>query len=310
MTASIPVSVPVFMQLVDDQDDILAIHQNNPNDEITALATLVGMIGKAQSWGVDVVSSLLNATPPICVKADAATITVKAGTVWIANSGQSIRLPRRNIADVTVTSSDLDTGSMADDTYYDIFAIADAVGTTFTVKFCVAGNTPSGATSYEKIGWFYNESAGALDITSGFIGNYKRGNRDVPNKVVIRQTADSTDETPTGTYQVLGTSGGGKLFQARFRSNGRPVLLQFNASPTLASTDTNVLFSLQVDSAEVGQGTSYAYGTQTVAIVTIEDLAAGAHTVEVKFKSGTSGSNLHFARADNSAYPSLTVCEL
>jgi len=169
-----PATVPVFAELQDDIDDVLAEHQNTPNDEIAALATMIGMFGagKTQSYGTDLIAQLLSAATPLVTKASASSITISAGTLWIGNSAGSVRLPRKNLDAITLTAADLDTGAMAVGFYY-IYAVADAVSNGFTGKISASATTPTGLTNYRLIGWFYNETGSVLDITTGNIGNVR-----------------------------------------------------------------------------------------------------------------------------------------
>ena len=311
MASNVPVSAPLYTALVDDQDWVLALHPNRLGDDVTALATMVGMLGKAQSWGVDFVAALKNAKGPLCTKTDADTISVSAGVVWIANSGQTFRLPRRNTSATVVEAGSLDTGAMAVGYYY-IYAVADSAATTFTVKFSASASAPTGLTNFELIGWFYNETAGVLDITSGLVSNVKGNGRDVPNVMFIRQTADNTGaETVNAAYTVLGTTGGGKNFTGRIYSSGRPLLLLFTCAPTLNGTDTQAVFGLHIDSTLYGTTSSYAYGTQAVSLAVVVELAAGVHTVEIKHKQGgPAASTLTFTAANGAGFPSLVAKEL
>lgn len=277
-----PVSVPVTPDLQNDIDDILAEHQNDPNDEITAIATAIGAIGKSQSWGIDIVSALLNGTPVRIVKKDASTLTAKAGVCWVGNSGQSIRLPRRLTADLDITSGDIDTGSLADDTYYYVYAVADLVGTELEFVFSLSSTAPSGSyTSYELVGWFYNESAGALDVTSGFVGNIKRGLRtSSPNGVKLV----GTDDVAYGvnTYADVPNT------NLRLVTSGRPVVVQFDAPVYMSDNNTIGVMAINIDGAtkiskgqlQGASGDIHGFNLHWFDL----DLAAGEHTIKMQWK--------------------------
>lgn len=288
MSASIPVSVPAFTTLQDDVDFVLAQHHTTRDDEIEALATMVGMLGKAQSWGVDFVSAMKNAKAPMCTKVDADTISVSPGVVWVANGAQSFRLPRRNTAAVPVEASSLDTGSMAVGYYY-IYAVADSAATTFTVKISASASAPTGLTSFELIGWFYNETAGVLDITSGFIGNVKSNNRDVPNQVKVFGTvADAINDTSYGSDLTEAV--------ARFYSSGRPCLILFNLSGTM-STGLDLDLIVDIDGSDQSDSEVKWGGTQSSvrsgAMIMFPCLMSeGTHTITIQAKVNTNTYNV------------------
>lgn len=188
-----PLSVDNKTALVDGVDYVEADDVNNSYVPLTATQTFIGSNGKGASWSNDVLGHLMNQQVPVCKKASGSTITVVAGTIAIKNSGQTNRLLRRNIADVTLTSSDLDTGAMAIGYYY-IYAVADTAATTFTCKFSASETSPTGLTNFEMIGWFYNESGGALDITTGFVGNVRNG-RGVMNILTLVDTTDTSSSS-------------------------------------------------------------------------------------------------------------------
>lgn len=70
-------------------------------------------------------------------------------------------------ADITRNGAGgLDTGSKANSTGYDLYAIADATSSRFSMVFSSAGGNqptlPSGYTKWRKIGWIYVNSSGNL----------------------------------------------------------------------------------------------------------------------------------------------------
>lgn len=199
MSSSYPAAADNPTNLVDGIDYEEAKNVNYAYDFIKAIEAFLGVNGKGQSWTTDILDYLINGQASILKKASVSTLTLDVGAVGIAKSDQSNRLLRRITSLITIDSTYLDTGSMAVG-YYDVFVIADSAATTFTVKFCVKGNTPSGATNYEKYGWFYNETAGVLDVTNGYVGNYKRNLRhSVRNSVNFY---NATDFSTTSTSYV------------------------------------------------------------------------------------------------------------
>lgn len=219
---SYPTSIPTFTDLVDDVDYILAADQNDPNDVITSIATMLGAVGAAQSYSTDILDHLANKQAPILTKASASSLSVGVGAVVVKNSAQSKRYLKRNTAAVTVTSANIDTGAMAVGYYY-VYAIGDAAATTFTIVFSTSATNPAVGAGliYALIGWFYNESGGALDVTSGFVGGIKDNGRDVPNAChLMGYTSDTINDTSYGsdiTQMVI-----------RMFVSGRPLFINFH----------------------------------------------------------------------------------
>ena len=92
------------------------------------------------------------------------TITVGVGEVVCMNGANTIRRIRRNTATTTIDMAvagvgGIDSGSAeAASTWYDIYAVADANATTFTVITGKHGTALSDVTYYRLIGRFYNNS--------------------------------------------------------------------------------------------------------------------------------------------------------
>ena len=299
-SSNFPTSVDNKTAIVDGVDYIEGDDVNNAYVPLTATQTFVGANGKGASWSTDILEYLANTKAPICVKASASTISVLAGVVFIKNSGQSNRLMRRNTATVTLTTSDLDTGSFADDTYYYIYAVADSAATTFTCKISASASSPTGLTNFELIGWFFNQSASALDVTIDYVGNVKSGNRDVPN-VVIRKsaTADSMNDAAYGS-DITET-------EVRFYSSGRPVMITASAQISdggggLADFIIDVDGTDKTESEKSIDTNNGDVDRASVNCIWIETLSAGTHTITLQGKT-SSGTDV----IDNKV---ITVVEL
>jgi hypothetical protein len=97
------------------------------------------------------------------VYASASTLTVETGQVICSNSAGTIIKTRRNTSNVTVTWSDLDTGSeTASQTYY-VYATADTSIATFPIKISTNSTGPSGVTYYLRLGSFFNNSSSNIE---------------------------------------------------------------------------------------------------------------------------------------------------
>lgn len=91
--------------------------------------------------------------------ASATTVSVAAGEVTLANTDDTIRRMRKNVAAVAVDiTSDIDTGSEAASTWYYVWAVADADATTFTCKLSTSSTFPTGVTYAAVLGKLYNNS--------------------------------------------------------------------------------------------------------------------------------------------------------
>lgn len=190
MSSAYPTAADNPTNLVDGTDFEEAVNINNAYDFIKAIQAFVGVNGKGQSWTTDFLEFLANQfSPPVVSKVSASSLSVSAGPIVVKNSGQSNRLLRHNTSPVTVTSANLTTGAMAVGFYY-LFAVGDSAAGTFTVKFDVSPTAPTGLTNFFLIGWFYNETAGVLDVTTGMVGNTKRPG--VRNILIINDTTDTS----------------------------------------------------------------------------------------------------------------------
>ena len=103
--------------------------------------------------------------------ATSATFSVSIGSVVCSNAAGTLRKFRSNTAVTTVTWAMLDTSTEATSTVYYYYAVADADATTFTVMISGSSTTPTGATYYKKLGSFYNNSDGDIEI-GGIIEMY------------------------------------------------------------------------------------------------------------------------------------------
>lgn len=290
---SFPATIPVFTTLADDVDFILAADQNDPNDVITSIATMLGAVGAAQSYSIDVLDFLSNKQAPILTKASTSTLSLSAGAIVIKNAAQSKRYLKRNTAAVTITAANIDTGSMAVGYYY-VYVIGDAAATTFTVVFSTSATNPAVASGliYELVAWFYNESAGSIDVTSGFVGNVKKNGRDVPNSVSLSGT-DAQTHTSTSFVALSGMT-------LRFYSSGRPLLISVFVRGIGSSNNVVQTYILDYDGTEPVPTTRYVniastagesevgWGQIDIASWPVT-LAVGTHTIALygKTASGT-----------------------
>jgi hypothetical protein len=177
MAAAIPATVPVFTVLIDDLDDILAEHQNTPNDEISALATLVGMIGSGltQASSIDYLEFIRKARQSFrLVWTSTTVVTASAGEIVCTNAGGTQRVARKNTSTTAIDGTMLDTGSASfgNSKVYYVWAIADALATTVTFKVSESASLPASSTRYGLVGKFATDSSGNVLANSvvSFVG--------------------------------------------------------------------------------------------------------------------------------------------
>ena len=134
------------------------------------------------------------------------TITASTGGVACSNSGGTIRKMRSNSSTTAITFSDLDTGSEASSTYY-VYANCDAAATTATFKISASSSSPTGVTSYERIGSFVNDSSSNItQINNDNVINEDGAWASKSVGVVYQATTDGT-ACATITTDGSGTSG-------------------------------------------------------------------------------------------------------
>ena len=162
MSASYPTQVKNFLLLQDGIDKVLAQHPNERGDEITAVQTMLGAIGVGQAYTESFKNTLLGYRRGCHLEYKSATdLYVRLGEISVPDVSNNLRF-RRNISDLTVDWSMLDTGAEASNTTYYVYAVADASATTFTVKISTSASAPAGATFYRRLGSFVNNASGDI----------------------------------------------------------------------------------------------------------------------------------------------------
>lgn len=92
--------------------------------------------------------------------ASSSTITVNKGSCVVSNSQGTIRLFLQDTANSTLTSSNLDTGSLTSSTTYYIYSTAATNSATASTYYLSASNiAPSGQTYYYQIGSIATDSS-------------------------------------------------------------------------------------------------------------------------------------------------------
>ena len=168
--------IKVFLQLNDGVDKVLALHPNERGDEITAIQTMMGVFASGQGYNESFKNTYKNYRYGCAVEyKGTADLYVRSGAIAIADASGNLRL-RFNTSDITVTWANIDTGAEANAKYY-VYAIADASGTTFTIKISTSASAPSGCTFYRKIGEFTNSTDIIQEgvVSTGFWPGLKLG---------------------------------------------------------------------------------------------------------------------------------------
>lgn len=145
------------------------IGSSDPNvayDAIEASQGLIGTLGKPQSWSTTLITLLRKYREGMEIELDGANLYVRKGEAMLENTDGTKLACRRNATDVLLSSANIDTGALAINTYY-IYASAGAAMTTAPILFSLNMNAPSGigTAPYRKLGYFWNEAAGALAVT-------------------------------------------------------------------------------------------------------------------------------------------------
>lgn len=133
------------------------------------------------------------------------TITVVAGTCVVSNSQGTIRLFMQDTANTTITSTNLDTGSITASTTYYVYATAATNTSTSSTYYISTSNTaPSGQTYYYQIGSFLT------DANSQFTGIInENSNRGSLNQLLISKGNNVTYQALTDLYfGCYGATGG------------------------------------------------------------------------------------------------------
>jgi len=300
MTASWPAAKKTFTQIVDGTHYMEGVNCNVVYDEVEAMQVSIGPPGAAQTHNAALLAMLQgNYIGGRCYKKDANEIYVGSFRGIVPNSAGSIRKLRVKTSVTTLSASELDTGSMAVGYYY-IYATADAAGTEPVFVFSASASAPSGYTNYQKIGWFYNETASVLDITKNFVGNYRDGS-DNPNIVTAIGTSDIS--TSSTTFVDMADT------EVRFVSNGRPVLILFNAIFYQNVNNGNIAgIAINVDSSNVRvkririQDQAGMDRSADPPLFYLDGLSAGEHTIKIQWKISVDTLYQYGNNDDNNDY--------
>lgn len=175
---------------------------------------------------------------------DSASFYVSVGEVTCSNSAGTIRKFRSNTSATTVTWSNLDTGSEATSTTYYYYAVADADATTFTITISANSTSPTGVTYYRKLGAFYNNADGDIEIGG-----------------IIEMFSGHVDSIPPGYVLCDGSNGTPDLQDYFIIGAGNLAAVGDSAANALVSgTGSSITMTIPTNSAQSGSGASPAEG--------------------------------------------------
>lgn len=104
------------------------------------------------------------------VYGSSSTLKVSAGSVMVSNSQGTIRLMLQDTGVTTLTSANIDTGSITANTTYYVYSTAATNAATASTYFISASNTaPSGQTYYYQIGNFTTDASNNI---ANIVNNY------------------------------------------------------------------------------------------------------------------------------------------
>ena len=207
MAASYPSALKTFSSVVNGVTKLVAALFNSPYDEISAIETMLGSMGRSQSYTESFRNLLTHyAYGCACSYDDTTHLYVAAGELVIQDASGNTAF-RRNTAQLTVDFTMLDTGSVAPNTQYYIYATADVSATTFLCCLSTNATTPTGKTFYRLIGKCNTNASSQLaagsvqgTLTVGFVSWSTK------NATTVYQAA--TDGFVVA-YQMPDAAGGG-----------------------------------------------------------------------------------------------------
>ena len=221
----------------------------------------------------------------------ATTIKVNRGEIELGSSSSAGK--RRNTTALSLTWSDLDSGSELSGQYYFIHAYPDPDNSNnFLGKISLSSSDAAGVTDERCIAWFYNDESG--NISEDSIGSFRTDNSSEPN-IVERH---GTDEVTTTSVSWTGIPG----LHTRFYSNGRPVIITTRMNTVTDNNSVPVPIIIAIDG--VVQPRTFAVNAHAVAHVDTwirwpmvstqwsGILEPGVHTIETQYRmdGGTSKS--------------------
>ena len=138
------------------------------------------------------------------------SIKVSSGSCAVSNSQGTIRLFMQDTATSTLTSSNLDTGSLTASTTYYVYSTAATNAATSSTYYISASSTaPSGSTYYYQIGSFYYNASSAIENvkTNGYYPTSSPTSNGTFSANIVYQNNTANKIEVVGDFSC--TSGGG-----------------------------------------------------------------------------------------------------
>ena len=174
--AEFPAAKKTFTPVVDGSTFLEEILFNTGYDEIEALQTYIGASGEAQSKNAalnNLFRDMLDPLPLI-TRIDNDTIEIEAKSIVMFDGNNYVI--KRNSSTFQITlSANLDTGSEANSTFYNVWLTGDGVSTTYSAVFSLSASAPTGFTYFKLIGRIFNDGSGNISaLQRGTIPGNKR----------------------------------------------------------------------------------------------------------------------------------------
>ena len=121
---------------------------------------------------------------------------VSPGEIVCRNAAGTALRFRSNSSPVSVSFSDLDTGSRTKNVVYYVYAVADVdAGSTWTVKLSASATSPTGATYFRKLDSVFNDGNGASGqlVVGSIIEMFSGWSTSIPAGYLL---CDGTNSTP------------------------------------------------------------------------------------------------------------------
>ena len=220
---------------------------------------------------------------------DTDQINILSGDIEFGTGADNFRRNTSTVAiDFDVTGrGGLDTGSLAADTFYYIFALPDdANASNFEGIASLSNSDASGVTGERLIGWCYSSSTTVISPDS--LGAYKNAGSNQPNFAQAVMSGDVNINN--GAWRDV--SGCDNL---KFYSSGRPIQIFYAMSAVVGGAVTQPACLVEIDGVDIVETEQRSYsaasGRWHVSNTYVHQLDAGEHTAQLQaFSDSTTDS--------------------
>jgi hypothetical protein len=166
-------------------------------------------------------------------------ITIGAGGVMLSNSGGSTRLMVANTSTTTMSSTNIDTGSISPSSTYYIYAYASSTtATTFSVIYSASSVSPAGITYYAQLGKFIT------DGSSNFISASSNINAQVGLGSWVAKTSGVVYQAATDGF-IVGSvleNGSGKVAYLFYSDTSSSPTTERTSGQSGGTTSSSVIY--------------------------------------------------------------------